>query len=57
MTKTAKIGWNGLLAVGLAAGLAWTAYSAQRGWTMHGWSDASRQWVVCQYVRARINPY
>ncbi|MGD9613015.1 MAG: glycosyltransferase family 87 protein [Kiritimatiellia bacterium] len=57
MTKTAKIGWNGLWAIGLAAGLVWTAYSAQRGWTMHGWSDASRQWVVCQYVRARINPY
>ena len=57
MTKRAQIGWNVLLAVALAAGLAWTVRSAHRGWTTPGWSDASRQWVVCQYVRARINPY
>ena len=57
MTKRAQIGWSVLLAVALAAGLAWTVRSAHRGWTTPGWSDASRQWVVCQYVRARINPY
>ena len=24
---------------------------------MGDWSDATRQWEVCQYVKARINPY
>lgn len=49
--------WQGVGVLALALGLLYTGYSAQRGWTMRGWSDASRQWVVCQYVRARINPY
>lgn len=57
MDERAKTGWRMAGVVCLLAGLLFTARSIQRGWTMHGWSDASRQWVVCQYVRARINPY
>jgi hypothetical protein len=57
MDKRVQAGWRMAGMIGLLAGLLFTARSVQRGWTMHGWSDASRQWVVCQYVRARINPY
>jgi hypothetical protein len=46
-----------LLILCVLAGLVFTAASARKAWRMEGWSDASRQWEVCQYVRARINPY
>ncbi len=57
MNSKARTGIRIVVLAGLVAGLAATAGSAVRGWSMGGWSDASRQWVVCQYVRARINPY
>lgn len=47
-----------ILLVGfLAGGLWFTKNSATRAWTMGDWSDATRQWEVCQYVKAQINPY
>lgn len=52
--KTA--GWL-LLAAAVTGGLWSTQKSAARALTLGGWSDASRQWEVCQYVKARINPY
>jgi len=46
-----------LLAGLVTGGIWWTQKSIQGG--IHGkdWSDATRQWEVCQYVKARINPY
>ena len=46
-----------LLAAVPAGGLWLTTKSVARAWSMGDWSDASRQWEVCQYVKARINPY
>ncbi len=57
MNQYSKIGLYAVMLAGLAVGLLLTVRSAARGWTLHGWSDASRQWVVCQYVREGINPY
>lgn len=45
------------LAAALLCGLFFLAARTRSGLRMGGWSDASRQWEVCQYVRARINPY
>ncbi len=52
-----KTGCILLLAALMAGGLWSTQKSVVRALHMGGWSDASRQWEVCQYVRARINPY
>ena len=46
-----------VLLAALAGGLWTTLHSIGRAWDMGDWSDASRQWEVCQYVKARINPY
>lgn len=46
-----------LLALLLAGGLAFTAHSVRKSWRLGDWSDASRQWEVCQYAKARVNPY
>ena len=46
-----------LLSAALAGGAWLTSTSLARAWHMGDWSDASRQWEVCQYVKARINPY
>ncbi len=46
-----------LLALLVAGGLAFTGSSARKARSLGNWSDASRQWEVCQYVKARVNPY
>ncbi len=46
-----------VLLAALMAGLWATHHSFVRSWRMGDWSDATRQWEVCQYVKARINPY
>lgn len=45
------------LALALTAGVGLTVTSAIHACNLGGWSDATRQWEVCQYVRAGINPY
>lgn len=57
MKTQSAIQWHLLMLALVIVGLYWTTFSAKRAWTMGNWSDASRQWEVCQYVRARINPY
>ena len=46
-----------LLVFLLGTGVLLTAHSIRRAVGFGDWSDASRQWEVCQYVKARINPY
>lgn len=47
----------GMLAVALTAGL-WLLGSSVAGAVRLGdWSDAMRQWEVCQYLKAKVNPW
>jgi hypothetical protein len=46
-----------LLAALVAGGLWRTQRTVAGALGLGGWSDALRQWEVCQYVKARINPY
>lgn len=46
-----------LLVLASTCGLLHLIHSVRSGLNMGGYSDASRQWEVCQYVKARINPY
>jgi hypothetical protein len=46
-----------LIVSGGLAGLAWLRFSVDKALHYGDWSDASRQWEVCQYVKAKINPY
>jgi hypothetical protein len=46
-----------MLAAGALAGFAWLRFSVDKALHYGDWSDASRQWEVCQYVKAKINPY
>jgi len=56
-TQSPQIGiW--LLLVALVFGGLWlTQKNIRGGWNGGDWSDASRQWEVCQYVKSGINPY
>lgn len=57
MKPPQKLLFATLMASGLLAGLLWLGLSVHRALRFGDWSDASRQWEVCQYVKARINPY
>ena len=57
MTKIPSSTVRFLLAAACVAGVWLAARSLQQGRNKGDWSDASRQWEVCQYVKARINPY
>jgi hypothetical protein len=57
MKPICKIGLALLLAALVAGGLWFTLTSVAGALRYGDWSDASRQWEVCQYVKAKINPY
>ncbi len=56
-TRLPRSVWTFALVAALAAGLAWLGYASSRGLHNGRESDLHRRWVVCQYVRAGVNPY